>query len=772
MEYGGSFISCGWYHSVAITDHSTMFCWGNNYYGQLGAGNTNHIKNNHLEREDILFISCGENFSVAITYQGNLISWGRNENGQLGLGSLDDEISPQPIEGIQNVRFVACGKYHSLAITEDGRLYAWGWNKYGQLGTGNTVDCLTPILVETIGRVSFVSCGGYHSIAIDEDGNLFSWGRNNYGQLGLGNRIEYHDPQLISDLQNIKYVSCGNSLTIVINHSGDLYSWGRNDYGQLGLGHKEHQSVPRHIPSLSNIKFIACSGHSLAITQEGQLYSWGWNKYGQLGLGHKNHQTTPQLIRNLENVQYVFCHAHSIAYTKDDQLYSWGYNQYGQLGLESTENEYLPQRITCLKNVRLKLQNMATQEILKVRLLLENILKYYTPDDVISVHETQFPYHEFILQSRCPSILESLHQLSDGYVSPAVVDHLIQYIYTDIFLPGNIVLLDLFMLWRYAVNFKLAHLEILVRQYIRGSICTDNAVQCAELSFKFGLLKELYTIIRCIERDKKALLGKIKMSEYSVDILSLLVDNEEICLEELFLTSKYLNDLEDVLKDRKYSDLILLVTDRNGSRKDVKVHKAILSAQSEYFDMLIRRSYTNREEYHETPLSLESFCLLIDYWYLNTIEFSIVNCLELISHIDIYLCRDSQLEKMLSSRITYMSDQEIETAKDMISEMDYSQLQKIQMNSRIMESVLGPTVIEKSNRIADLEMCYDKLLESEMLSDINEKIQQNYDRIISLDNKIEQRMTEFGERLSNLEKTMAESLDNIFTKLQGIVNDD
>ena len=38
-----SFITCGYYHTICLTENNLCYVWGWNYFGQLGLGHTNNF---------------------------------------------------------------------------------------------------------------------------------------------------------------------------------------------------------------------------------------------------------------------------------------------------------------------------------------------------------------------------------------------------------------------------------------------------------------------------------------------------------------------------------------------------------------------------------------------------------------------------------------------------------------------------------------------------------------------------------------------------------
>ncbi|NP_001095465.1 E3 ISG15--protein ligase HERC5 [Bos taurus] len=189
-------ITCGDYHSLALSKGGELFAWGQNLDGQLGVGrifastSTPEIVEN-LSGVPLVQISAGEAHSMALSMSGNVYSWGRNDCGQLGLGHTYNKESPSCIEALddQKVEFLACGGCHTALLTKSGLVFTFGDGKYGQLGHNSTQNELRPRLVTGLvgNRVTQIACGRQHTLAyVSDTGKVFSFGSGKEGQLGNG----------------------------------------------------------------------------------------------------------------------------------------------------------------------------------------------------------------------------------------------------------------------------------------------------------------------------------------------------------------------------------------------------------------------------------------------------------------------------------------------------------------------------------------------------------------------------------------------------------
>ncbi|GMF18203.1 unnamed protein product [Phytophthora lilii] len=139
-------VACGLYHTIAITTGGEVYSFGKNDYGQLGLGHARNMKVPTLAKtslgetdEKIVSVSCGYYHTVTISEKGKLITWGRNDYGQLGIGSKDHKNSAQyvPLPLSSKIKNASCGCYHTLILMSNGRVMVFGRNNKGQLGAGS-----------------------------------------------------------------------------------------------------------------------------------------------------------------------------------------------------------------------------------------------------------------------------------------------------------------------------------------------------------------------------------------------------------------------------------------------------------------------------------------------------------------------------------------------------------------------------------------------------------------------------------------------------------
>ena len=337
-------LGAGYLHTCAIKQDGSLWCWGDNYYGQLGDGTyTDRYTPVQVYNmtSGVSVVSLGGAHTCAIKQNGSLWCWGRNGLGQLGDGTYTDKNTPVQIMS-EGVVAVSLGLFHTCAVKQDGSLWCWGDNYYGQLGDGTWTWENTPVRIMSEG-VSAISLGSDHTCAIKQNGSLWCWGRNDLGQLGDGTYTDKNTPvQIMSE--GVVSVALGGFHTCAIKQDGSLWCWGDNYYGQLGDGTWTGKNTPVRIMSEGVSAVALGAWHTCAIKQDGSLWCWGLNYYGQLGDGTWTGKNTPVRIMSegviaVSSAGEIICDSngcigggHTCAIKQDGSLWCWGRNEYGQVG--------------------------------------------------------------------------------------------------------------------------------------------------------------------------------------------------------------------------------------------------------------------------------------------------------------------------------------------------------------------------------------------------------------------------------------------------------
>ena len=337
---GSLSVAAGNAHTLVVAPDHTVYAWGYNGYGQLGAGDTTDRAtavqvaspfDASRPLTNVVAVAAGTHHSLVLTADGLVYAWGRNYEGELGSGDTTQRATPVTVTvasgaPLTNVVSIAAGNYHSLAVTSGGAVYAWGDNDNGQLGVGDTARRYTAVPVaspfdatQPMTGIVAVAGGNSFSLFLSTSGAVYGVGYNNNGQLGTGDTTQQTAPVTVTSLAGVAVqaiAASDNNFSLALASDGTVYAWGYNGYGQLGSGDTTESHRAHQVGGLSGVVAVAANGdHSMALLQDGTVRGWGADYYGQLGDGSNNYNTTrPTTVTGLVNVVAIAAgDVHSVA---------------------------------------------------------------------------------------------------------------------------------------------------------------------------------------------------------------------------------------------------------------------------------------------------------------------------------------------------------------------------------------------------------------------------------------------------------------------------
>ncbi|MBI4012266.1 MAG: hypothetical protein HY359_08175 [Candidatus Rokubacteria bacterium] len=360
--------------TCVVRSDGTVWCWGDNRYGQLGNGTTSEYIPEPIQAvqvtaegggslQDVVAIAAGQVHECALKADGTVWCWGYHYYGNLGNGKsgvtpgLDCHTqggcgTPYAVQVVSgqggafaNVLKVIAGRMHTCALRSDGTVWCWGYNVEGELGDGTTTNRSTPVQV-TQGNVGTlftnaadVAAGGGTSCASKTDGTAWCWGWNFYGQVGDGTTRDRKSAVRVktskqASLSEVTDMAGGYHYNCVRRSDTSVLCWGN---GQLFA-----RPVLQGGSDFSGtVQLAAHISHACARKADGTVWCWGDNSWGQLGDGSGLSSGEPvQVLLSpggpaLEDAIDLSRGSHAFytcARRADGSPWCWGDNEYGQLG--------------------------------------------------------------------------------------------------------------------------------------------------------------------------------------------------------------------------------------------------------------------------------------------------------------------------------------------------------------------------------------------------------------------------------------------------------
>jgi len=373
-------LSAGYDDTCAVLEDTTVRCWGEGGYGQmgLGAGNTDSsaVPTTVSNLKDVTKVSMGRDNNGAVCALQGLLGkvkcWGGNFYGDLGRGAFDNmpHGDPQPMlasAGVEltGVSDIGLGKLTTCLITS-GAVKCLGATYWGVAGNAAGSDQKVLFPVGVLGATSGfteVYAGGEHACAVNgatNSSSLYCWGSNGFYQLGNtgGTNTTATSVSGMASSTNATLLKAAETtlgdVSCAIDNTSLVRCWGSNAFGKLGRNIASTTLSRSEVPTpicldttcsgvghVFNTGISVCGGdfHLCAVrSTNSKVYCWGRGNSGQLGDGNgATHDllmpTAVTLPAGASNPVEVTCGGyHTCARTATNQVYCWGWNASGQLG--------------------------------------------------------------------------------------------------------------------------------------------------------------------------------------------------------------------------------------------------------------------------------------------------------------------------------------------------------------------------------------------------------------------------------------------------------
>jgi prepilin-type N-terminal cleavage/methylation domain-containing protein len=340
----------GEHHTCYFKSDGTVWCWGENNYGQLGNGTyTNSltpVQVTGLSNVAALYVGNYENCVVKI--DGTAWCWGLNDSGQIGDNTTSNRSTPVQVSGLSSVLQLVPGDSTPCAEKSDGTLWCWGLNDSGQVGDNSITDRHTPVHI-TFSNLKQMDQHSHSACAVKSDGTVWCWGLNAHGQIGDNTTTDRHTPTQVSGLTGATQVAVGHDQACAVKSDGTAWCWGLNDGGQLGDGTTTERHTPVQVSGLTRATQISSAGdQTCAVETDSTVWCWGPNPNGGVGDGTTTSRTAPVQVGLIAGVVHAGEDQTCAGKTNgtNGTVWCWGLNDYGQLGDGTTTDRYTPIRST------------------------------------------------------------------------------------------------------------------------------------------------------------------------------------------------------------------------------------------------------------------------------------------------------------------------------------------------------------------------------------------------------------------------------------------
>jgi alpha-tubulin suppressor-like RCC1 family protein len=336
-------VSVGLAHACLLRRDGSVYCWGDNSFGQLGTkGPLTKSQPELVPLPDrAVKVVAGGGYGAqssaahtcAILVGGALYCWGSGESGQLGTGDLASRPEPMPVGAAGIVKQVALGAAHTCALNESNEVLCWGADTNGQVGDAGLPAPAIPNPALAVKNAKQVAAGDRHTCAVDNAGFLFCWGLNQDGQLGNGDTMSRQFPVKATG----PLASAVDEVALGDRHScarkgQELFCFGNNYNGAVG----SQQAPIGPVPVPQKVDVPPVKGFDLGLERtgvlvgDGSVMMWGVQFLGDQGAAPLS--PVPLEIGQSGAARLSLGHTSSCVLKPPGEIFCWGEDGAGQLG--------------------------------------------------------------------------------------------------------------------------------------------------------------------------------------------------------------------------------------------------------------------------------------------------------------------------------------------------------------------------------------------------------------------------------------------------------
>ena len=265
-------LSVGGRHNCGLREDGTVFCWGDNSYGQTDAPSGNFIQ-----------VSAGASHSCGLREGGSVECWGETVYPEANFVDGSTVFIAQPDGPFV---YVSAGSRASCGLRPDGRVDCWG-------GRADNSGGLVPQVPPD--RFVQLSAGG-DLCGLKADGTVLCWATNEgwftvrggpYAQISVG---EWHtcflrvngeavcsggylsrdNPIIQAPPGCFVQLSAGARHTCALRGDGSVVCWGSNAFGQSDPPEGSFRSV-----GAGGDWWESDEAHSCGLRKDGTIECWG-----------------------------------------------------------------------------------------------------------------------------------------------------------------------------------------------------------------------------------------------------------------------------------------------------------------------------------------------------------------------------------------------------------------------------------------------------------------------------------------------------------------
>ncbi len=260
-------------HACALGSLGTMWCRGENEYGQLGNGSTMDSATavsvhglsgvREIDLDDI-------GYTCARTASGDVYCWGGDETCHIR--------EPTPIFMGMNIIDIDMYYYEMCGVTAEGRTLCTSFD-YGCETSASDRCGVSPTDAVEVAVGGGFCCWRLRSGAVECSGT------NDFGELGDGTTTSRHTAAPVSGLSDVISIDAGVTSACAVRANGAVVCWGDDRYQQLGRGEGASDMSTVPVPVMlsgTGATHVSVRSMNACAIVSGALECWGRDYEGEL----------------------------------------------------------------------------------------------------------------------------------------------------------------------------------------------------------------------------------------------------------------------------------------------------------------------------------------------------------------------------------------------------------------------------------------------------------------------------------------------------------
>ena len=335
-------------HTCVVRKSGSLLCLGSGNLGALGRASTEIPIPSSDEFLPVVVgpdadsapflasaVQTAQGNTCALDLNGQIFCFGANFHGQNGTGDTAASRYPLKVQSdapefaSRTFTQLEISQYATCALDDLGSVWCMGRSGFGGGGASNRTKAAKMVLSKTVTQIRM---NGLGACALLEGGDVECWGSNLGGSLGRGSATPASDTTPgAASISGVKSLFAEGSVFCALTTLDELKCWGWNQTQLITTPASAAEYTPLTVDQGVSEAWV--HGASLCYRKSGDTWCRGSTEYGTVGVSARPGLTSSMPFRAtaLDGVDVDFFGLHLVCGKKDGAFVCWGEMPYGGL---------------------------------------------------------------------------------------------------------------------------------------------------------------------------------------------------------------------------------------------------------------------------------------------------------------------------------------------------------------------------------------------------------------------------------------------------------